>query len=289
MKYSTFPRAIEIQTISACNAKCVICPHSRASKEVPSGAMDMDLFCRIIDQIDPAWNCRIIPYLNSEPMLDPLIIPRLRYICLRSEHPELELSTNVSALTLSKQIAMAGISLSELRLSLFGFTENTHKLIMPGLRWDMVKRNLDHLVANHAFRQFINKISVVMVEHPLVTTEDIETARRYCEEHALEFNFWGFLDRAGNVGRYSNNVRHAVIVGCEQQRPLERMHVTFTGDVILCCQDWRWNNVIGNVKDQLLLDIWNSDAYQHYRESIYSGGGEQPKICSQCKLSIPAG
>lgn len=288
MKYSRFPRAVEIQTVSTCNAKCVICPHPEVSKELPSGTMDMDVFCGIIDQIDPSWGCRIIPYLNSEPLLDSKIVSRLRYVCDWSERSEMELSTNMSALTLSKQVEMTGVRLTDLRLSLFGFTENTHKLIMPGLNWVVVKQNLDHLVANRAFRQFVQQISIVMIEHPLVTAEDVELAQRYCEDHSLAFNFWGFLDRAGNVNQYSNNVHRLVITGCEQHRSLERMHITFTGDVILCCQDWRWNNVIGNIKRQSLLDIWNCDAYQHYREIIYAGKGEQPEICSRCKLSVPS-
>ena len=153
-------------------------------------------------------------------------------------------------------------------------------------RWASVKQNLDYLVANRTLRQSIDKISVVMIEHPLVTTEDVRLAQQYCDEHSLAFNFWGFLDRARNVEQYSNAVHHPIIIGCEQNRPLERMHITFTGDVILCCQDWRWHNVIGNVKRQPLLDIWNSDVYQYYRENIYAGKGKQPEICTKCRLSV---
>ncbi len=288
MKYSVFPKAIEIQTVSACNAKCVICPHPVVSEDLPSGVMSMELFSRIIDQIDPSWDCLIIPYLNSEPLLDPNILERLRYINRSIDGAKMELSTNVSPLSFSKQLEMIGIHLSELRLSLFGFTEKTHHAIMPGLKWNQVKQNLDRLVIHNRFRGFIDKISMVMIEHELVTQEDIDLASRYCKDYGLAFNFWGFLDRAGNVPKFSNDVHHSTIVGCEQNRPLERMHISLTGDVILCCQDWRWKNVIGNVKKNSLLDIWNCDTYQNYRESIYNGRGMQPEVCSRCKLSVPS-
>ena len=289
MKYATFPRAVEIQTISACNARCVVCPHPRVSQELPSGAMDMGMFCGIVDQIDPSWGSMIIPYLNNEPMLDPLIVERLRYINARSDRPYVELSTNVSALTPSKQQMMKGIHLRELRMSMFGFTEKTHKLIMPGLKWTTVKQNLDYLVKNEAFRKSIDQISIVMIDHQLVSVEDVEIAQGYCKEHSLLFNFWGFLDRAGNVELYSNGINRSVIAGCEQRRPLERMHITFTGDVILCCQDWRWHNIIGNVKQQSLIEIWNSDTYQSYRTNIYTANGKHPEVCARCKLSILPG
>ena len=288
MNYSKFPRAIEIQTISACNAKCVICPHPTVSKELPSGSMSMDLFRRIIMQINPSWNCKIIPYLNSEPMLDQFIIERLCYIRDTLKDPDVELSTNVAALTPLKQERMVGIRLGELRLSIFGFTEKTHQRTMPGLKWSTVKRNLDHLASNGTFRTSIDAISLVMIDSPLVTVEDVELAGAYCKKHGLGFNFWGFLDRARNVDYYSNAISRPMILGCEQNRPLERIHITFTGDVILCCQDWRWKNVIGNVKNSTLTDIWNSSVYQDYRESIYDGNGKHPEICSHCKLSVPS-
>jgi radical SAM protein with 4Fe4S-binding SPASM domain len=286
MKYATFPRAVEIQTISACNARCVVCPHPRVSQELPSGFMDMGMFRDIVDQVDPLWGTKIIPYLNSEPMLDPFIVERLRYVDDRFEHSDMELSTNVSALTPSRQRMMEGIRLRELRLSLFGFSEKTHKLIMPGLKWTVVKRNLDHLVRNEALRRSVDQVGIVMIDHPLVIDEDVNLAKCYCREHSISFNLWGFLDRAGNVDLYSNEVNRSVVAGCEQHRPLERMHITFTGDVILCCQDWRWHNVIGNVRRQSLLEIWNSDLYQNYRANIYTANGKHPEVCARCKLSI---
>lgn len=286
MRHAVFPQAIEIQTVSACNARCVICPHPQVSQELPKGMMSMDMFRMIIDQVEPAWECRIIPYLNSEPLLDPFMATRLQYIAERLRDPEIELSTNLSTLTPTKQDSLNGVPLRELRLSIFGFTETTHRSIMPGLNWGEVKKNLDFLVTNVGFRASIRKISIVMVEHPLVTPEDVRLAQEYCSLHSLVFNFWGFLDRSGNVEQYSNDVIHPIVVGCEQHRPLERMHISVTGEVILCCQDWRWRNVIGNVGRQPLLDIWNSDAYNRYRDSIYAGMGEQPEICTRCKLSV---
>jgi len=287
MEHNPFPAAVEIQTTSACNAKCLICPHPQVARELPSGAMGMELFCKIIDQIDPAWRCRIIPYLNNEPFCDRLIVERLRYITARLGAAEIELSTNVSLLDQPKQQELVGIRLKELRLSVFGFTERTHSRIMPGLRWQTVEKNLDAMAGNLPFRRLVERIAVVMVNHPLVTPEDIGLAREYCLAHALQFNLWGFLDRAKNVAGYSNGVCRPFISGCEQNRPLERMHITFAGDVILCCQDWRRRNIIGNLRQRSLLDIWNSDAYNQYRNDIYAGCGQQPIICTNCKLAKP--
>ena len=283
--HSQFPKAIEIQTISACNAACVICPHPQVSNELPKGVMSMDLFTALIDQIEPRWGTRIIPYLNSEPLLDRILPERLAYIAKKLPGNEIELSTNVSILNPSRQNVLTGIPITDLRLSVFGWSETVHKAIMPGLSWEIVRGNLDFLALNTNFRNHIRNISITMIEHPLLPHSDIQAARAYCEEHGLGFNLWGFLDRSANVAGYSNEIYHTAVNGCEQNRPLERMHVTFTGEVILCCQDWRWKNIIGNVKDQGIVEIWNSPAYQEFRHRIY-GGGDAPEVCKRCKLAV---
>lgn len=284
--YERYPRAIEIQTVSACNAGCVICPHPDVFRLLPAGTMSMDLFRLIIDQIESSWETRIIPYLNSEPLLDPLMCQRLRYVMNRCPASDIELSTNVSALNPTVQGRLSGIRLKELRLSVFGFTEKTHRSLMPGLQWHQVKRNLDYLVENASLREQIARLSLVMINHPFVTEDDIRLATEYCELHSISYNLWGFLDRGQNVVRFTNNVHNTAVFGCEQRRPLERMHISLTGAVILCCQDWRWNNTIGNVRDQALLEIWNSDTYNRYRNSIYDGQGMAPELCKRCKLSL---
>jgi len=286
--YERYPRAIELQTTSACNARCIICPHADVSRGLPSGTMDIDLFRLVVDQIEPSWRTRIIPYLNNEPTLDPFIISRLRYISYQCPDSDVELSTNVSGLTPAMQTELSRVRLKELRLSVFGFTEETHRLLMPGLHWREVKQNLDHLVGNAALCGRIERLSLVMIDHPLVTDEDIKLAKEYCGLHSISYNLWGFLDRSGNVARFSNGICNPAVRGCEQRRPLERMHITFTGDVILCCQDWRWTSVIGNVKNNPLLEIWNSDKYNRYRDGIYAGKGDPPELCKRCKLSLRA-
>lgn len=288
MRPTAHPTAIEIQTISICNAKCVICPHPIVSKSLPTGIMPMERFTNIIDQISPSWNCRIIPYLNSEPLLDPMMIERLRYICEKIEFPQIELSTNVSPMTATMQTKLTGIPIKNLRLSIFGFSEKTHGQMMPGLDWRMIKRNLDSAVSNSALRKGIEILEIVMIEHPYVPHEEVELAQQYCLEHDVNFSFWGFLDRAGNVEQHSNNINRPVIIGCEQERPLKRMHITLTGEVIICCQDWRSKEIIGNIFTQELLSIWHSIRYNKYREDIYSGCGLHPELCARCKLSIQA-
>ena len=118
------PLAIEIQTVSFCNSGCIICPYRSVAGKLPHGRMSMDLFMRILDQVEDNKAIRIIPYFNNEPFLDPLIFKRLRYICTTHPSVEIELSTNVSRLNEKYQNELAAYHIHDLRLSVFGFTDS---------------------------------------------------------------------------------------------------------------------------------------------------------------------
>lgn len=286
VRYSPFPRALEIQTVSYCNAHCTICPFGDVYKQLPSGIMDMGLFIRLIDQVPSAWGVRIIPYLNSEPFLDPLLIDRLRYVNEHLPGSEIEISTNVSMLNEAMQTRLQGIELKELRLSVFGFTAQTHKQAMPLLHWERVKRNLKSLACNVDLRENIGQLSLIVVNYPDLQPEDIALARDFCRQYNIKLERWGFMDRSRNVVRYSNKVHRDVVRGCSQNRPLDRMHVMHTGQVVLCCHDWKWQQVLGDLTMQSIQEVWNSPAYQDIRRRIYRDGNQAPDICKHCVLAL---
>lgn len=284
--YSNHPQAIEIQTASFCNSHCTICPYSESSLVKPAGVMTMDLFKSLIDQISDWGHVRLIPYFNNEPFLDVLLIERLKYIAKNCRNADIEISTNMSMLDSKRQADLAQFKLKALRMSVFGFSENSHKKIMKGLDWSRVKRNLDDLASNAVLRSKVEELSLIMVEYPGIEKSDIELASKYCVDNGIKFEFWGFLDRAGNVKNFSNGIHRAVVSGCEQRRPLDRLHVTFDGKVVLCCMDWFNQYVLGDLNTQSMNEVWNSKKYNDIRRLIYSGTEKCPEICKRCKLSL---
>ena len=59
----SFPRTLQIQTLTGCNADCVFCPYGATADTQPKGKMEWDLFRKIIDEtarypvrrISPSW------------------------------------------------------------------------------------------------------------------------------------------------------------------------------------------------------------------------------------------
>lgn len=280
MKY---PKMLEIQTTTACNSGCIICPHHTVYGN-SSEFMAWSLYQKILDECYELQ--RVAVYFNNEPLLDPTIRDKIAYVNETKPETEVELSSNVQLLSPNKQHELVGTRIAELRLSFFGFTPATHKRIMPRLSWDVCKSNLDYLVNNESFRKGIDRIGITMIDVPYLDKDDVYLAQSYCSDHGLEFNFWGFFDRSRNVNVLSNNIYKASIHGCEQERANERLHVLYDGTVVLCCMDWRSSVVLGNLQKMSVGDLWNSETYEIIRKRVEGVSGHlPPEICKKCKLA----
>ena len=171
-------------------------------------------------------------------------------------------------------------------MSVFGFSERTHKRAMPGLDWPTVKRNLDGVAGDKRLRARIGQLSLVMISYPELTQADVKRASKYCADHFIKFEHWGFLDRSGNVAAFKNDLPARRAGGCEQNRPLERMHILYDGKVTLCCMDWRRQHVLGDLTRQSIDEVWRSRAYARIRKEIYAAPHAKGLLCDKCKLAL---
>ena len=59
------------------------------------------------------------------------------------------------------------------------------------------------------------------------------------------------------------------------------MYVNHRGEAVLCCNDWRFEVVMGDTAEASLLDIWNNDKYQTYRDHLRRRDRHLP-LCAAC-------
>ena len=279
--FSDFPKVIEIQFQNRCNSNCLICPYKDMNYSYQS--MDEKLFKKIMSEIDDNKLTRLIPYLNNEPFLDPNYIEKLKYI--RKNHPniEIEISSNVMAIKKSDLLTLSELNITELRLSVFGYTDETYKKMMPGLNKKIVFEKLK-LISNILKNDDII-ISIVMIDNNEIDENEFTKMKNLSDELGFKFERWGYLDRSNNVKYKSNNINNNNVCSCEQNRPIERMHILANGDVISCCQDWKHTIILGNLTEKTIYEIWNGKEYINFRDSLYNKEKKSPDICIKCKLA----
>lgn len=275
-----YPKVIEIQFHNKCNSNCLICPYKDMNYSYDG--MSDELFEKFLDDIEEDKLKRIIPYLNNEPFISSRYLDRVKKIRDRFKKLEIEISSNVSLIKESDMLEMKNLNITELRLSVFGYERETYKKMMPGLNYDITFKKL--YMISEIMKDTSTIISIVMIDNGEIDEQEFINMELLCERLGFKFERWGFLDRSGNVAYKSNGVFNRKVCTCEQNRPLERMHILSDGRVIFCCQDWSHTLILGNIKENTIKEIWNGKKYQEVRDSLYDKQKESPMICKRCKL-----
>lgn len=65
--------------------------------------------------------------------------------------------------------------------------------------------------------------------------------------------------------------------------PYERLTIDFSGNVILCCNDYFSSVILGNIKEASILEIWNSPCNKNIRNNIKNGLFKF-SICQKCAI-----
>jgi radical SAM protein with 4Fe4S-binding SPASM domain len=275
-----FPAEIQIETNTACNATCVMCPYPEVSKEMKPGRMDAQLYEKILGECatEPTvW--RLEPFLNNEPFTDVRMVDWIAMAKQRVPHAIVTVTTNGSLVTPKITDRLIHSGLDAIWFSFNGATKETYEQIM-GLSFDQVKKNIDYLLDKRpqSLRVYTNMIDTVPMRGEIA--ENV----RYWQSRGVQSGSSPFVNRAGNVLNFDelNYRAHTAQPARLCELLYRKMYIGYNGDVLLCCMDWRRRVVLGNAREQSLREIWLGERYQHYRQLHEEGRVNELELCSKC-------
>jgi len=74
---------------------------------------------------------------------------------------------------------------------------------------------------------------------------------------------------------------------CRQHRDTQWMHILSDGRVTLCCMDYRHEEILGDVREASLEDIWNGEAFEQARARIRGDATAGPNfLCDRCEYHV---
>lgn len=82
-----------------------------------------------------------------------------------------------------------------------------------------------------------------------------------------------------HLNKVSDNGKKRV-VGCIEKRAEEFLHINANGDVFLCCCDYGFETIFGNIYKQSIKEIWNSIERKTMVEKSFN------EFCTKCALAI---
>lgn len=278
-----FPRAVQFQTLSTCNARCVFCCHSTNPDEIIHGRMDDSLVKKIIKECAHSMVGRVSPYMTNEPLLDKRMPQILKDIKKYSILPiKTRITTNGSLLTEDISRALIASKLDQIWISVNGYSHETYKASM-GLDFERVMRNIDGLLLlKQKLKVKSPRVHISTLRTSLVEQE-LETARQYWNNRDVKFHVHSVDNRSGESNFDALVPSDA---NCNLRRNcdlfLKQAYIVENGDMIICCHDWKQSVVVGNIKDKSISEVWNSDHFKKLIYEYYQEKFDNLEICRNC-------
>jgi len=283
-----FPLDILLETVAGCNAKCVFCPNGNGSSKIPPGRMDWELFRKIIDESTAHSIRRISPYLMNEPLLDRDIGKKIKYIAESRGLDSFLIKINTNASLLDEEMAQSLIEsgLDRIHFSCHGISRESYEESMQGLSLEKTLANIDRFLdlrnKNGSKRP---KVAVTMLKTKLIEQE-LPRIKTYWEARGVSVHIRPLENRAnpeiGGKGLAPEAWRK--FSWCK--RLFAQANILTNGDMVLCCVDYGYTTVLGNVSETSIAAVWNSEKAKDIRRRFLSGNTEG-LLCHAC-LKQPA-
>ena len=262
---------IQIQTVSWCNRSCAFCPSGKFP--VAKTFMPLDVYHRVIDQLGALqFRGRISPYLMNESLLDKRLPELIAYARRQCPQSWIAINTNGDALSeaLAERLFDAGLNCMDVNAYDDAPQHQAHLALAERLvaRRPEIRLSSGYLDAN------FNAADLPRSARLLHCRDMSDWERRFNDK----LDVADLINRSGNVPGAAQ-LAEPLALGCD--RPFQQMYVNHRGEAVLCCNDWRFEVVMGDTAEASLLDIWNNDKYRNYREHLQRRDRHLP-LCASC-------
>jgi radical SAM protein with 4Fe4S-binding SPASM domain len=254
----------------------------------------MDLFHKILDDLEqfPEQVKVINLYGFGEPLLHPDYIAMVREIKERKLCRELRCTTNGLLLSpeMNRQLVDAGVDM--VRISVEALTAKDYLDICS------VRMDYDNFVDNirdlyEVSRETGTKVSVKTLN---VALKDKADADRFYDiyEPVSDYSYiqnttqaWAEFVAYVPEGNYdAKNLGDMMDEDKICSFPLTNMAIHSNGSVGVCPQDWKFATEYGNVKNESLVDLWNSKKLYGIRSLHLKGLRAKMNYCKDCDVCV---
>jgi len=259
---------LELQISSLCNRSCSFCPSGNFP--VPRAFMTMETVERIVSAVEPiGFSGTVGFHLMCEPLLNKRFPEILAIFRARLPGTYLRIETNGDPIRdFGKLAEYFDAGLNEILINCYDsveqFEERNGKLL------ELERRVPDIWYAN----RHLGMPGKGPKSHwKVVRLRDFH-------RDDLELRNWG-----GHIDSQHSTVP---VLPLEQpcERPFQRLHINYLGEVVLCNNDWKHEVVFGNFNESSLDEILNSPLRRACCERLARSDRNQ-HLCRTCDYWFP--
>jgi MoaA/NifB/PqqE/SkfB family radical SAM enzyme len=275
---ATAPPALGVELTNYCNLSCPYC--SSSLKLRPQGLMDARTFSNLVSQTIESG----IPWIslcgNGEPTLHPKFPNYVRQLAAVTKF--LELTTNWQRVDDEIAYSVLQSPVNLMHISVDGRHKKEYESIRVGGNFERLLRNLTLL---KRLKKEVHSPTVIDIRVMLLPSQ-------YEDEQKL-LNFWrsygDVVSRQYVLNFDSNSYGYETTykVGSRCTLPFKILDVNWDGNVPLCTYSRRQTGKpeglsIGNINNNSIQEIWNSQTIRQYREGHRYRKEELLPICKNC-------
>jgi radical SAM protein with 4Fe4S-binding SPASM domain len=279
-----FVRYASIQNCTHCNARCSYCPLTKNPK--PKRFMSMELFRRAVEQVasvEPRW---VMLNQANEPLLHPEFLEQAK--CLADHGLKLKLFTNGTLLRPEISRALADLNVVS------NAVINVPSLDADEYRYFMGIGMSPHLRENLA-AAVETKMPLVLVVNGLTRLREraveLENAFAGPERPHVTVAENNTHSIAGRIESGENTVEQhwpGKLGGCRYH--LEQAEINVEGKVLMCCEDYYDQHVMGDIATQSLREILLGEKAREYHRQIFGMARTgQNHLCRRCFVLLRRG
>jgi len=257
---------IQIQTIEFCNLKCDFCPNhyiiydriDDKKKGIPYNKMSVEDYTKIVENLSRlGYYGRFSPYLMNEPLIDKKRM--VEFIRIAREYlPNcfIQMDSNGTGITSKLLGEMIEAGLNRIQFDDYFDDDYARKMIE----------------ACEPYQKNKNFFGIISSNYNVVQAKRGEKNKH---THYGPHTYW---NRGGLV-----NVNPDIPVPQKDcSYPSDQMYITWDGDALLCCCDWEYQVVHGNILETSIEDVWTNESYEHYRKTLKKGRRNLLRMCRKC-------
>lgn len=280
------PYIYEIEPTNHCPYKCIMCPLGIGKMTRPKGFMKIDVLSNLLTQF-PEGQKLVRLHHFGEAVLHPEIHTMLKMINDHDLIPILSLNPATLTPVLVKKI-VSGMKKGAVCFSLDSFSDQGLSAIRGIKRsfkdcWNMVEHFIDE---SRSSDSMISKvIQMVCLELNIGDRDEFWKIKEKYPEPDVQLYLadntgFGNLDLIEKTlpGGSPGTLKQAVTCGS----PFYEVSILWNGDVVLCCYDYDGFNLIGNVNEKSLEQIWQDKKIEHLRMIFGKKKTKALPLCRDC-------
>jgi radical SAM protein with 4Fe4S-binding SPASM domain len=269
-----FPRMVDIELTNRCNYKCVMCPTGQGTVKRAEGDMDFDLYMQVLEEVS-RYDAPIRFIRWGEPMLYPKLADAI--IEAKTLERICHINTNGSLMDHEWEEFFVKVGLDSIKFSFQGVTKKGYEFMRCSTQFHRILNNIKSL---HQTREMME------AEAPFIQIGTTVTHEPDCVINQFKSMVDNYTDAVyvGTTRDLQCPSRHDQY--CECPEVFDKLSINWNGTVSACCGDYDNFTIIGDVREQSLLDIWNGEPLKKMREMLKDYRHNENHLCARCARSL---